>query len=259
MPRSDHSSESERPVTSRQLVRLWTAVVLLAVLWLGTAAWLLLRTPSMPPVLAVERLEIVEPDGSLALVMANSQRPAGGTIDGQILMQGQEEERKGIPSIIFFDGKGDEVGGMLFGVRETPNGFSATRHFSLDAYGQDQTVVMAHYQSPAGSTSGLTVSDRPSHSLLDALAQLGLAPGATRPQLTAAIEAIPEEERAARRRALFGTTRAFFGSAATGEATLTLRDGQGRQRIIIEAPEDGEPSIRILDAEGNTVLRLPGT
>jgi hypothetical protein len=257
MPRDDQSSENPRPVTHRQLARLWAAVAVLAVLWLAIAAWLLLRTPSVPAVLAVERLEIVEPDGSLALVMANSERPAAATIDGQVVMQGQEEERKGTPSIIFFDGKGDEVGGMLFGTKETPNGFNATRHFSLDAYGQDQTVVMAHYQSPAGSTSGLTISDRPSHSLLESLAQLGLEPGATRAQLTAAIQAIPEEERAARRRALFGSTRAFFGSAATGEATLTLRDGQGRQRVIIEAPEDGEPSIRILDAEGRTVLRLP--
>jgi len=258
MSRDQQSSTHETFVTRRELGRLWTAVIVLAVAWAGTAAWLLLRASSTPQVLAVERLEIVEPDGTLALVMANSQRPAAATIGGQIIMRGQEEERRGMPSIIFFDGKGDEVGGMLFGVRETTTGYSATRHFSLDAYRQDQTVVLAHYQSPAGSTSGLTISDRPSHSLLDALVQLGLGPGATRAQLTAALNSIPEDERPERRRALFGTSRAFFGSAATGEATLTLRDGQGRPRIIIEAPKDGEPSLRMLDASGETVLRLPG-
>jgi hypothetical protein len=191
------------------------------------------------------------------LVLANSQRPIAATINGQVVLAGQEEERKGVPSVIFFDGKGDEVGGMLFGVRETTSGYSAIRHLSLDAHEQDQTVVLAHYQDPSGSTSGLTVSDRPTHSQLDTMSQLGLKPSPTRDDLTAAIRALPEEGRGARLRELFGTARAFFGTSRTGEATLVLRDGQGRQRIILETPKEGAPSLRILDETGNTIARLP--
>jgi hypothetical protein len=55
--------------------------------------------------------------------------------------------------------------------------------------------------------------NRPRHSQLGGFAQLGLEPGATRGQLSAAIAAIPEAERRPRLRELFGTTRAFFGSA----------------------------------------------
>ena len=62
-----------------------------------------------PAELAVERLEILEADGSPAIVLANGQRPIAGTIDGRQTMQGQEEERRGVPSITFFDGKGDEA------------------------------------------------------------------------------------------------------------------------------------------------------
>ena len=244
-------------VLQRQLQVQRASIGVLILVWLGTIAFLALRTPSVPSVLSVERLEILEPDGKPALVLANSQRPIAATVNGQQVMGGQEEERKGIPSIIFFDGKGDEVGGMLFGVNKTASGYSATRHLSLDGYGQDQTVVLSHYQDPRGSTSGLTISNRPQHSMLDTFKQLGLEPGATREQLAAAIQAIPENQRAARRRELFGTTRAFFGSARSGEARLELRDGQGRVRIVIEAPETGEPSIRILDEKGSTSLRLP--
>ena len=114
-----------------------------------------------------------------------------------------------------------------------------------------------HYQSPEGSTSGLRIVDRPDVSILDALAQLGLSAGASREQLQAAIQALPEEGRDARLQGLSGTNRAFFGSTPGGEATLTLRDGEGRPRIVIEAPRDGEPSIRILDEEGAVLLRLP--
>jgi hypothetical protein len=239
--------------------RIFTvAVTGLALLWVATVAWMLTTRTSAPAVLSVQRLEIVEPDGSLAFVIANSQRPVAATIDGQTLVGDQEGARKGVPSIIFFDGKGDEVGGMLMGVRETADGFSATRHLSLDGHEQDQTVVLAHYQDPRGATSGMTVSERPTHSMLDTFAKLGLPPGATNDQLTAAIQRIPEAERAATRRQLFGATRAFFGKTRTGEAALVLRDAQGRQRIVIEAPAEGEPSIRVLDAEGKTVLRLPG-
>lgn len=241
----------------RQMTLLWAAVAVLALALSGAVIRIATTTSSSPDVLTVERLEIVEPDGSPALVLANSQRPAVATIDGHLLMEGQEEERRGVPSIIFFDGKGDEVGGMLFGVREAPGGYFAVRHLSLDANDQDQTVVLAHYQDPEGSTSGLRIADRPAHSLLDSLAQLGLSAGASREQLHAAMEQLPEDGREARRRELFGTDRAFFGSARSGEAVLTLRDGEGRQRIVIEAPSDGEPSIRILDAEGAVVLRLP--
>lgn len=242
----------------RQIALLWAAIAVLALALSGAVIRIATTTSSSSPdVLTVERLEIVEPDGSPALVLANSQRPAVATIDGHVLMDGQEEERRGFPSIIFFDGQGDEVGGMLFGVRETPGGYQAVRHLSLDANDHDQTVVLAHYQDPEGSTSGLRISDRPARSLLDSLAQLGLSAGASREQLQAAIEQLPEDGREARLRELYGTDRAFFGSTHSGEASLTLRDGEGRLRIVIEAPREGEPSIRILDAEGAVALRLP--
>ena len=78
--------------------------------------------------------------------------------------------------------------------------------------------------------------------------------------MQAAIEALPEDGREARLlRGLSGTNRAFLGSTVGGEANLTLRDGEGRARIVIEVPRDGEPSIRILDEEGVTPLRLPAS
>lgn len=240
----------------RQLTLLWGAIAMLALALAAAVAWI--ATASAPAVLRAERLEIVEADGSLAMVLANSQRPAVATIDGQVLMAGQEEERRGVPSIIFFDGKGDEVGGMLFGVRETPGGYLAVRHLSLDAHEQDQTVQLGHSQTPAGSTSGLLVRDRPAHSIPNALAQLGLSVGASQEEVRAAAEALPEAGRQARMRELFGgAPRAFLGSTPGGEASLTLSDGEGRPRMVIEAPHEGNPAVRILDEEGATVLRLP--
>jgi len=179
-------------------------------------------------------------------------------MDGRIIMEGQEEERRGVPSFIFFDGKGDEVGGLMTGIITTADGYSATRHLSLDGYKQDQTVVLAHYQDPDGSSAGLRVNDRPLDlSLLDALEQLGLEPGASREQIGAALAALPDTVRAARFRELFGVQRLFLGSTRERNASLVLHDGQGRARIVIEVTEEGNAAIRVLDEDGGTVLRLP--
>jgi len=249
------------PILTRDDVRRETrtlrrAVWALAAAWLGTVSFFLLGAAGSPDILRAERLEIVEPDGQLAFVLASSAHPEPATIDGQVIMGGQEEERR-TPSFIFFDGAGDEVGGMLFSTGSGEDGPSATRHISLDAYKQDQTVVLAHYQNPAGSLSGLLVSDRPEHSILDALEELGLAPGATRQELQGAIMELPEERRQERLLELFGTSRLFVGSGRQNDAMLSLNDGMGRTRLVIAVPEDGDPYIRILDEDGEVVLELP--
>jgi hypothetical protein len=252
--RAESTTEARLAAEVRTLKR---GIVMLALLWLASVAWLATADPRVPEVLSVERLEIVEPDGKLAFVLANSRRPAVATIDGQPIMEGQEEERR-IPSFIFFDGKGDEVGGMLMGVTETEDGYSATRHLSLDGYKQDQTVVLRHYQGPNGSSAGLQISDRPQElSILDAMAELGIDPPASREDLQEAFAAIPEAERGARSRELFGVQRAFVGSTRSGSAVVDLRDGQGRPRLRLLVPKDGEPSIQILDEQGEPVLTLP--
>jgi len=242
----------------KELSRLRRAVAILGAVLAISIGWFLWRAPSLPAVLSLERLDIVEPDGSLAFVLANSQRPAGATMNGQTLLEGQEEERRGVPSFIFFDGKGDEVGGFTLGVRTTADGFSATRHLSLDGYKQDQTVVLAHYQDPEGSSAGIRISDRPlAVSMVEALGELGLEPGPTREQLQAAIGALPEDGRAERLRDLFGVQRLFVGSDRDRNASLVLRDGAGRPRILLMAPSDGAPSIHILDETGKPVLNRP--
>lgn len=215
------------------------------------------RAPTTVEVLRAERLEIVEPDGTLAFVLANSARPQVATIDGVPILEGQEEERRN-PSFIFFDGKGDEVGGMLFRNRVSDDGFSAVRHLSLDGFKQDQTVVLHHYQDPRGTRAGLSVSDRPERSLADGFRELGLEMPVSRADLQAAIMALPEEEAQQRLAETFGgAPRAFVGRALDQSAALVLSDGTGRPRIMLGVPYEGEPYIRILDQDGNPVMTWP--
>lgn len=169
--------------------RLEFAVAALLAGSVGVLAWAVAGPPDHRDVLTAERLEIVEPDGRPAFVLANSERPAVGTFDGQVLVEGREEQRA-MPNFIFFDGHGDEVGGMLFGNREAGDGFSATRHLSLDGYRQDQTVTLFHRQDPEGASAGLSVTDRPEdRSLPETFGGLGLTPPFTPEQADSALAA----------------------------------------------------------------------
>ena len=89
---------------STQATLLWTAIVILAVALAAIAAWI--AKTSTRAVLTVERLEIVEPNGSFAIVLANSERPTVGTIDGEVIMEGQEEERRESPRSPFSTARG---------------------------------------------------------------------------------------------------------------------------------------------------------
>src|SRR5262245_60109843 len=56
----------------------------------------------------VERINILEKDGKLKMVISNSERQHPGVVDGKTL------SRKRAPGVIFFNEEGDECGGLTF-------------------------------------------------------------------------------------------------------------------------------------------------
>ena len=58
----------------------------------------------------VERINIVEKDGKLKMVISNAQRQHPGSVDGKVIPRDS-----GRPAgMIFFNERGDEVGGLVF-------------------------------------------------------------------------------------------------------------------------------------------------
>jgi hypothetical protein len=50
--------------------------------------------------------------------------------------------------------------------------------------------------------------------------------------------------------------RIWLGREDDGVATLALRDGEGRKRIVMSVAEDGTSKISVLDADGKTLKEL---
>ncbi|MFW6202223.1 MAG: hypothetical protein ACOC8B_06580 [Gemmatimonadota bacterium] len=241
----------------RRVARLSAAVVGLTLLWLGTVAWAALSGPAASEVLSVERLEIREPDGELAFVLAGSGHPTAATLDGEVLLADQTEERRH-PQFIYFDGRGDEVGGLMLRTVDGPEGTSVARYFAFDGHDHQEAITLGHSEGPDGSVTRLRVIDhRPGTTLVGALETLGLEPGITRAELDEAMASAPPERLERFNREIVGSTRAVLGSNIDDDASLTLHDAEGRPRVVIEAPAEGEPSLRFLDEAGEAVLRLP--
>jgi len=190
----------------------------------------------------VERLNVVEPDGALALVLGNTARLPDPLIDGETVETG----RTG-PGMIFFNGKGWEVGGLVYGTRETEDGYEASGHLSFDQYHNDQVVYLNYRDDGTSKAAGLYVVDRAREPTIDELLAL----------VEEMEEAAPEEREALQER-IRGTAaqRVFIGSADE-TAMVRLRDRAGRDRIRLSVDADGTATLVFLDENGDVVQSFP--
>ena len=97
----------------------------------------------------VERINIVEKDGKLRMVISNEDRQHPGISNGKIIQQNVPRP----PGMIFFNHLGDEMGGLIYG----DNGSNG--HFGMltwDKVRNDQTMGFRYLESDNGTyQSGL--------------------------------------------------------------------------------------------------------
>jgi hypothetical protein len=222
--------------------------------WMSGAVFLLAAALGCAPLLAqsqrtryaeldVERLNVVEPNGQLVLALANSVRLPNPLIAGKTV----KTDRTG-PGMIFFDGKGWEVGGLIYGTETTDGTSRAWGHFSFDQLQNDQVVYLSYQDDgKSNKTAGLFVVDRARTPSLEEIIKL-----------QAELANAKELERAALQAKLRGSAaqRIFVGSE-NETATVRLRDRSGRDRIRLLVDPQGVPRIELLDEAGKVVERLP--
>jgi hypothetical protein len=229
----------ERQLRAQQ--RLGLAILLAAAL-VATAAFQSKDNHARFTEVTVERLNVVEPDGQLVLTIANTSRLPDPLIAGKTV----ETARTG-PGMIFFDGKGWEVGGLTFSTRETEKGYGASGHFAFDQFRNDQVVYLSYQDNGARKTAGLYVVDRARTPRIDELL-------AMREQAQKA----SGEERKVIEEKMRGTSaqRIFVGSEEE-TAMIRMRDGSGRDRIRMSVNPQGLGQLEFLDETGKVVDRLP--
>ena len=202
--------------------------------------------------LTVERLNIVDSTGRLALVLSNGARLPGGTFAGKEYPQSFTGRGKSA-GMIFFNEAGDEVGGLIYEGARRDSTYRAFEHFSFDQWQQNQVVALQYQDNGSSRSAGMQVWDRPTDAPLArqfALAEQmqALPPGPVRDSVNA--------ERLRVRARVEGTPRMFVGSE-NRVAKVELRDAVGRVRLRLLVDSTGTGRLVFLDSAGKTTATYP--
>src|SRR5215216_341600 len=116
----------------------------------------------------VERINIVEPDGKLRLVISNRPRSIGPIYKGKPFGYAGGTR----PGIIFFNDEGTENGGLTFdGKREADGTYHSQSGFSFDQFNQDQVLYLQYNDRNGRRNMGLTIADRADTDIYDLVAE----------------------------------------------------------------------------------------
>jgi hypothetical protein len=201
--------------------------------------------------ITVHRINIVEPDGTPRLIIADKAEFPGEFSEGKEIARPGRTDSAGM---LFVNEEGTEDGGLLFGGNKGKDGkLYSWGHLSFDEYEQDQALALDMEQEGDQRASVYQVNDN--------------APTLLTPDLLVQVEkirAMPDGPEKTRISHEFSTKhpmklrpRASLAREADKSATLRLRDPDGNTRILLRVAADGTPSMQFLDAAGKLTHSWP--
>src|SRR4051812_27048836 len=140
-----------------RLMRLYAAglTALLAIVFVCAA-----DPPAKRPKLEevdVERINVVDADGKLRMVISNKERCPDVVLDGKTIKSRQGGRTAGI---VFYNEHG-ECGGLVFDSADRGDAHRASAALLFDQYRQDQTIGIMYGEGNGQRAAGLRVWDRP--------------------------------------------------------------------------------------------------
>jgi len=220
---------------------------------------LLAATAFLPPqaqrfgIIDVERINVIEPDGRLALVISNGANIPGPILEHEELPAELSSGRIGSAGMLFYNARGDEVGGLTFRGEESDRGYAASGMLAFDQFKQDQVVAMQYSDRGTSRAAGLTVWDRSTTIGVKELVDLILA---SRQEAGAARDAAEARLAELRRDGNLSAQRVFLGSRDR-TAALQINDTAGRPRIRLYVDADDVARLELLDEAGEVQHTWP--
>src|SRR6266571_712080 len=213
-----------------RFLRLYALGNSLVMIVLVTAAFRQTASPQKFDRISVQRLDVVDANGTLRLVVSNKDRMHPGVMDGKSI-----DRPRPVAGMLFFNDEGDEVGGLTYTGREANGTRQANAGLMFDQLKQDQTIGFSYSESNGRRTAGFQVWDRADSHLSDLITQLNDANKIQdRAQRNAAVAAI-------RAAAPPGPRRVFVGKNGDRAALIALSDAQGKPRLVFTVDAAGNP------------------
>ena len=143
-----------------------TAVFAGTVFW-GCAA--LTKKPRFDEI-DVQRINVIEPNGTVRLVVANKAKFPGSFFGGKEIPRTDRQTA----GLLFVNDDGIEMGGLTFEGTKNKDGLAANGHLSFDQYDQDQVFAIDAGQEGMARQTMVVISDRgdyPLHESFDEMAR----------------------------------------------------------------------------------------
>jgi hypothetical protein len=238
-----------RMFSSQRFLAIYSGVLTLALAVIVLGGFAQLKQKPKFEEIDVQRINVVEPDGTLRMVISNKAEFPG------IIIKGQEtpHPNRSSAGMLFFNDEGTENGGLIFGGSKDKQGkVTSYGHLSFDQYEQDQVFSIDAEQENGQRTSELRMIDEPDYPITEDLAA------------AARIEKLPRDQQPAAWKQLHtgkesAQTRILLGRLDDRSVALRFKDIEGRDRIVIRVQADGSPVLQFLDEKGNVTSQLPQT
>jgi hypothetical protein len=228
--------------------RAYAALSAIALIVLSIAAFRGNTGPARFDEIDVHRINILEPDGKVRMVISDKAHSTGPIDHGKPFSY-PGGTRAGI---IFFNDEETEDGGLVYEGQTVDRQVTANAQLSFDQYGQDQFVYLQYLEERGHRSAGLYVDD---HAEVPDLADTwraiySLPQGAVRDSARRALDkrtynGLPMEAH-----------RVFIGRDHMQSAIVRLSDPQGRTRLRILVDSLGSARIEFLDDQGHVVRAL---
>ncbi len=219
-----------------------TTVVLVGILVMGFTQTQKTRFSEID----VERINIIEKDGSLRMVISNRERSPGPIERGMPFGYAGGNR----PGMIFYNEEGTENGGLIFGGRKDSTGhYSSSGSLTFDQYDQDQTVALQYIDDNGRRRSGLAIND-----YATGLSSLALD---VRYKRAAKLADSARADSMKILRNWFPKQRLYAGRTRDGASQLILSDAAGRVRLRLKVDSAGAARIQFLDDSGHVTRAIP--
>ncbi|NHM30848.1 hypothetical protein [Neobacillus terrae] len=122
---------------------------------------------------------------------------------------------------MFYNGEGDECGGLIFGSWKDEKGnYESTASLTFDQYKQDQVVQMSYTENNGERDYGFSIYDRPAKPLPEIIEK----------DKELQESSLSREEKDLELDKLWegNTSRAFMGKNQNGEVIVQLSDSKGK-------------------------------
>ncbi len=206
----------------------------------------------------VERINIVEKDGTVKMIITNVDRFPSG--EGQTVNDRSiNERRQKMSGMLFYNEDGIECGGLIYSGQKNKNGHTAGLSLTYDKYDGDQVMQLLaqDYQQGDQRFVGGTLSfnDR--------------APGESQLRTMEIMKELEDLQKKDPREMgrkykeyadqglIGGVTRVMLGKSKEQSNGLFLYDDKGAPRAKFYVDKENNARLDFLDEKGNTIASFP--